>query len=63
MSYEVQNVTRSLLYENLDTTDAQGKKEILNLGVRKRMTLTDAQWASNSVQRHIARKRLRSKKT
>ena len=60
MAYEVTNVSRSLLYENLDTQDVNGRREILNLGVRKKVTLTDAQWNSAAVQRHIARKRLRS---
>jgi hypothetical protein len=62
MAYEITNVSRGLLYENLDTKDADGKREVLNVGVRKTVTLTDQQWASNSVQRHILRKRLRSKK-
>lgn len=61
MAHEITNVSRSLLYENLDTKDVNGKREVLNLGVRKKVTLTDAQWNSASVQRHITRKRLRSK--
>jgi len=63
MPYEVTNVTRGPLYENLDTKDVNGKLEVLNLGVRKKATLTDTHWGSASVQRHIQRKRLRSKKT
>lgn len=63
MAYEVTNVTRGLIYENLDTKGVDGKLEVLSLGVRKKATLTDAQWGSASVQRHIQRKRLRSKKT
>ncbi len=62
MAYEVINISRSLLYENLDTKDANGNREVLNVPVRKTVTLTDQQWASNAVQRHIKRKRLRSKK-
>jgi hypothetical protein len=63
MAYEVTNVTRGMIYENLATKGVDGKLEVLALGVRKKVTLTDAQWASPSVQRHIQRKRLRSKKT
>ncbi|MDX1643441.1 MAG: hypothetical protein R3244_03680 [Thermoanaerobaculia bacterium] len=62
MAYEVTNVSRGPLYENLDTKDVQGNLEVLNLGVRQKATLTDKQWASASVQRHIRRKRLRSRK-
>lgn len=62
MSYEVMNISRSTIHENLDTKNVQGKREVLSVGVRKKITLTDQQWASNSVQRHILRKRLRSKK-
>ena len=62
MAYEVTNVSRSPIYENLDTKDVNGKREVLNVGVRRTITLTDPQWASNAVQRHIKRKRLRSKK-
>jgi hypothetical protein len=62
MAYEITNVSRGPLYENLDTKDAQGKREVLSVPVRKTITLTDPQWASNAVQRHIKRKRLRSKK-
>jgi len=63
MAYEVENVSRSLIYENLDTKDANGKLEVLNVGVRTKAVLSDLQWASHAVQRHIARNRLRSKKT
>jgi len=63
MAYEVTNVTRGMIYENLDTKGVDGKLEVLSLGVRKMTTLSDGQWASASVQRHIQRKRLRSKKT
>ena len=62
MAYKITNVSRGLLYENLDTKDVNGKLEVLNVGVRKTVTLSDQQWASNAVQRHILRKRLRSKK-
>lgn len=63
MAYEVTNVSRGPIIENLATKGADGKLEVLNLGVRKKTTLTDAQWASPAVQRHIQRKRLRSKKS
>ena len=62
MPYEIENVSRSMIYENLDTKDSSGKKEVLSVGVRAKVVLTDLQWASHSVQRHIARSRLRSKK-
>ena len=62
MPYEITNVSRAPLYENLDTKNVSGKLEVLSVPVRKTVTLSDQQWASNAVQRHIKRKRLRSKK-
>jgi len=61
MPYQVTNISRTPIYENLDTKDVNGKREVLNVGVRKTVTLTDTQWGSFAVQRHIQKKRLRSK--
>lgn len=62
MSYEVTNVSKGSIMENLDTQDAKGKLETLSLGPRDKVTLTDAQFASRRVQRHVLYKRLRVRK-
>ena len=62
MAYQVTNIGKVLIYENLDTPDAVGKPEVFSLGVRETKTISDEQWASRAVQRHLTRKRLRSKK-
>jgi hypothetical protein len=60
-SYEVKNISRILIYEDLDTTDGSGAKEVLRLRKRESATLTQAQWQSASVQKHINKGRLRSR--
>jgi len=62
VAYEILNVTRAMIYENLDTKDVNGKQELLCLPVREKKTLSDAQWASVAVQKHLRKKRIRSKK-
>jgi len=59
-SYQIKNISRVLIYENLDTTSG-GKREVLRLSRRESKVLTEAQWNSRSVQKHIAKGRLRSK--
>ena len=59
-NYTVKNISRSWIYAELDTKDGGGKLEILALGRRKSQTLTQAQWDSKAVQKHIKRNRLRS---
>lgn len=61
MAYEVTNVSRSLIYDNLDTKGPDGKPEVLAIKVREKRTLTDQQWASRNVQKHVKRGRLRSR--
>jgi hypothetical protein len=61
MAYEVENVTRTPLVENLDTKTVEGKLEVLHLGPRAKVTLTDAQWASRCVQKLKQAGRLRSR--
>ncbi len=59
-SYKVKNISRILLYENLDTKDVDGKREVFALRRRETKTITDAQWQSRSIQRNIKKGRLRS---
>ncbi len=61
MSYEVLNVSKTTIHENLDTK-IKGRLETFVLGPRKKAVLTDAQFASRRVQRHVLKKRLRAKK-
>ena len=60
--YEVKNVSRGPIHENLDTKDKHMKVEALHLGPQKSKQLTEKQWASRAVQKHITRGRRRSKK-
>lgn len=60
MAYTVTNVTRTLIHDNLDTV-VGGQREVFQIGARQTVVLTNAQWGSRNVQRHIAHKRLRSK--
>lgn len=62
MSYEITNISRIPLYEDLETKDVHGKRQQLILGVRQKAVLSDDQWKSHSVQTHLKKKRLRSKK-
>jgi len=61
MAYQIENISRTPIHENLDTKNVRGALEVLSIGVRERKTLTDAQWASKSVQAHIRQGRIRSK--
>lgn len=60
MAYKVKNISTGFLYENLDTKDADGKREVLSLKKREEKTLSDEQWASVAVQKHIKKGRIRS---
>ena len=60
-SYEVKNISKILIYEDLETKDVHGKQEVLRLRRRELTTLTEAQWNSHAVQKHITKGRLRSK--
>jgi hypothetical protein len=59
VNYEVRNVSRYVINDNLDTSDGNGKLEVLNLDPRATKTLTKAQFQSRRVQRHLTKKRLR----
>jgi hypothetical protein len=60
MAHQVTNVSPTLLQDNLDTV-VGGKRETFVLGSRRSVVLTDTQWGSRNIQRHLAHKRLRSK--
>jgi hypothetical protein len=62
VSYEVLNVSKTTIHENLDSKNKKGKLDTFVLGPRKKAVLTDAQFASRRVQRHVLKKRLRAKK-
>ena len=57
--YEVYNVSKTLIHENLDTKDAKGRLEVLTVPPMSRVNLTEAQFRSSNVQAFIRRKRLR----
>ena len=60
MPYKIKNISRSLIYEGLDTKGGDGKPEVFTLRRRELKTITDAQWNSRSVQKLIKRGRVRS---
>lgn len=62
MGYEVTNVSKGSINDNLDTQDSKGNFETFTLGPREKVILTDDQFASRRVQRHVLHKRLRVKK-
>ena len=64
MAYEIKNVSRQAIYEDLETYDQEGKRDTLRLAVREKTILTDAQFQSRRVQRHLNSrpKRLRARK-
>lgn len=62
MGYEVTNASKGPIRENLDTKDAQGNFETFILGPREKVVLTDEQFASRRVQRHVLHQRLRVRK-
>lgn len=62
VSYEVMNVSKGTIHENLDTQDDNGKIEVFSLAPRAKTTLTDDQFASRRIQRHVLKKRLRARK-
>lgn len=64
MGYDVTNVSRSSIGpENLDTADANGKLETFSIAAKATASLTDEQYSSKRVQRHVQMGRLRARKT
>lgn len=60
--YEVTNVSRNLIHDDLPLKDAHGKPVVLTLGIRQRTTLSEAAVQTPVVQRHLQRKRIRVRK-
>lgn len=51
--YRVKNTSRILIHEDLGIKDAHGNMVVLSLRRRETKVLTEAQWKSRVVQRHI----------
>lgn len=59
MSYKITNISRGPIHENLDTKDANGNLEVFSLGPRETTELSNEQFASRRVQKHVQKKRLK----
>lgn len=62
MSYKITNVSRGPIYENLDTKDGNGNLEVFSLGPRETTELSNEQFESRRVQKHVEKKRLKVQK-
>lgn len=60
MPYVVKNNSRGPIHEDLDTVGANGKRETLHLKVRESKQLSNEQYNSRSVQKHVREGRLRA---
>lgn len=60
MAYRIKNISSGMIYEDLDTKGPDGRRENLSIKPRASAVLTEAQWNSRAVQKHILKGRLRS---
>lgn len=62
MGYKITNISKTMIHDNLDTRDGDGDLGVFALGPRESVEVTDAQFESRRLQKHLKLKRLKAQK-